>query len=144
MQETTAENVSISFEGPSEQELNDWLSNIQQEAEAIGARLTEIGEEYGELFEDLERDARHEVEDVMEEDGSLLINRIGDDVKAVSDTIDINWYALASKKPQAAAKSSKTGFYAGVTVGVISVVAAAGAIAACNKKQVLKSEEPLL
>lgn len=145
LQETTAENVSISFEGPSEQEFNDWLAGIQAEGEALGAQLQEIAEYYGEEFEDVQRDMEREVEDVMEESGEPLINRIGDDVKAVTDSFSADWYALASKKPKAAAtSSSKTGFYAGLGFGMVGALAVAGVVSAVNKKQVKDNEETLL
>ena len=86
-----------------------------------------------------------EVEDVMEESGEPLINRIGDDVKAVVDSYSSEWYALASKKPKAAAtSSSKTGFYAGLGFGMVSALAVAGVVSAVNKKQVKDNEETLL
>lgn len=86
-----------------------------------------------------------EVEDVIEESGEPLINRIGDDVKAVTDSFSADWYALASKKPKAAAtSSSKTGFYAGLGFGMVGALAVAGVVSAVNKKQVKDNEETLL
>ena len=140
-----ADNVSISFEGPSEEEFNDWLAGIQEEAEALASRLQDIAESYGEQFEDLADDMGDDIEDVMEEDGEPLINRIGDDVKAVVDSFESEWYALASKKPKAAAtSSSKTGFYAGLGFGMVGALAVAGVVSAVNKKKQVKDNEETL
>ena len=75
----------------------------------------------------------------------LVINRIGDDVKAVVDSFESEWYALASKKPKAAAtSSSKTGFYAGLGFGMVGALAVAGVVSAVNKKQQVKDNEETL
>lgn len=70
-----------------------------------------------------------------------LINGIGDDLKeTIGDSGNIEWWTAALAQKHAAAattkKPSRAGFYAGVSFGVLGVVAAAAMITACNKKKV--------
>ena len=55
--------VKISFEGKSEAELNEWLSDIQNRMEDIAGTLFDIGNEFKPKYEDLDR----QVEDLIED-----------------------------------------------------------------------------
>ena len=102
--------------------------------------------EYGQKYDDLNRDLERSLEPVGE-NAEKLTNRVGDDVKKVVDTVNVDWYMLASKKAKQAPKTSKSGFYAFAVIGGLSVFAAgAVAIAACGRKkqQISDNEEALL
>ena len=59
---------------------------------------------------------------------------------------DVTAQILAKKQAAAAATSKKSnaGFYAGLSFGVLGVVASAALITACNKKKTQECEETLL
>lgn len=81
------------------------------------------------------------------EDAEELAYDVSEDIVAIADTVNVEWWALAQKKAAAATsskKTSKAGFYAGVSFGVLGVVAATAMVAACNKKKVQANEEALL
>lgn len=85
--------------------------------------------------------------EVVAEDAEELAYDVAEDIAAVAETVNVEWWALAQKKAAAATsskKTSKAGFYAGVSFGVLGVVAATAMVAACNKKKVQANEETLL
>jgi len=97
-------------------------------------------------YEELSESMAAELEWVAE-DAEELAYDVADDIAAVADTVNVEWWALAQKKAAAATsskKTSKAGFYAGVSFGVLGVVAATAMVAACNKKKVQANEEALL
>lgn len=47
--------VTISFNGPTESELDDWLGSIQWEMEQIANTAIEIGNYFKPQYEDLDR-----------------------------------------------------------------------------------------
>lgn len=79
-----------------------------------------------------------------------LVDRVGDDVKKITDSAKTEFYALAMKKAKsAAAASSKqkksNGFYYGMASGAMGVFAATALYAACkSKKKIQDHEETLL
>ena len=77
-----------------------------------------------------------------------MINKLGGLAKETVESATVDWQKqqILAKRSAAAAtkKPSKAGFYAGVSFGVLGVVGAAAAIAACNKKKIQENEETLL
>ena len=59
----TGANVKVTFEGPSETELNEWLASNQSRVEEIGGKIENIANQYGEKFEDLADDFGDDLED---------------------------------------------------------------------------------
>ena len=143
-----ATGVKISFETKSEDELDKWLMDIQSKMEEIGGALIEIGNEFKPKYEDLDRQVEDKVEDGVVPKVEDLLNNLGGAAKDIADSATVDWQMqqLLAQKSAAVAtqKPSKAGFYAGVTFGVLGVVAAAAAIAACNKKKIQDNEETLL
>jgi len=147
------ENFHLTFEGPSEEELNKCLDKL-------GDKVEEISEELEEIADDL----RNDLEDVFEQ-AMEVVDMVGNKAKSVYDTIpedqkfwehdeeevDVEEASgtvaaranLASKKSKAAA-SSNAGMYAGISFGVIGLVAAGAMFAAATKKQVSDNEFCLL
>jgi hypothetical protein len=139
------ENVKLSFEGPSEQEFNAWLESIRVAAGAIGDQLETIGNEYKTKSDELNRVTGNALEPVGE-DVEDLLNWVGDDVKALTESImegvSVN---LASKnQPAQASTKSNSGYYAGAASGFFGVLAVAAVVAACNKKKTVHSTEESL
>ena len=130
----------IEFTGPTEDELNQWLEAIGEAAEAIGNQAEDIANRYADDFEDLAENFEEDMEPIAEQVEELL-NQVGDDIKNVTDSFVIT---LAKKQREQAAASSNAGVYAGVSFGVIGLVAAGAMFAACNKKRVANNEEALL
>jgi len=97
-------------------------------------------------YEEISESMAAELEWVAE-DAEELAYDAAEDIAAIADTVNVEWWALAQKKAAAATsskKTSKAGFYAGVSFGVLGVVAATAMVAACNKKKVQANEEALL
>lgn len=73
--------MTISFNGPTEEELDSWLMDIQDEMEEIASTAEAIANEFKPRYEDLDR----ELEDAFEDDvGPMvedLVNGFGDDLK---------------------------------------------------------------
>jgi len=98
-------------------------------------------------YEALNESLGEDLEYFVAEDAEELAYDVAEDIAAVAETVNVEWWALAQKKAAAATsskKTSKAGFYAGVSFGVLGVVAATAMVAACNKKKVQANEETLL
>ena len=103
---------------------------------------------YEDKYEDLNDDLEDDLEPVFDgvED---LVNRIGDDIKKITDSANTEFYALAMKRSQAAAaasqkKENQGGFYYGIASGALSVFAVAGLYAACQSKRKIQDHEETL
>ena len=79
-----------------------------------------------------------------------MVDRVGDDLKKITDSATTEFYALAMKKAKSAAaasasKKKSNGFYYGMASGAMSVFAATALFAACkSKKKIQANEETLL
>ena len=144
LQESTdqPQNVKVTFEGPNQQELEEWLAGLKTEIGAIGSSLGQIAEEYGRKYQDL----NDQLEDALEPVGADvedLANAVGDDLKKISDSVTTDFYALAMKNASnnSATSSSSNqnqkksnGFYYGMASGAMGVFAATALYAACKSR----------
>lgn len=139
------ENVKLSFEGPSEEEFNLWLESIGEAAGAIADQLETIGNDYKTKSDEINREAGDALEPVGE-DVEELVNWIGDDVKALTESImeGVSFSLAAKNQPAQASTKSNSGYYAGAASGFVGVLAVAAVVAACNKKKSVHSTEESL
>lgn len=142
MQENS--NVKITFEGPSETELNEWLASLQQRVEDIGSKVEDIANFYGEEFEDIAEDFGDELEDEVGDDLMHVVNEIGDQAKKIADEAKVDWYLMAAKKASTKSASSNASFYGGAAAGFFSVVALGAMYAACQRKKTVQANEETL
>jgi len=100
--------VNITFQGPSEEELNEWLFDIQQRVMDIAAQVEEVADAFGKDFEkaadafgedveNAQRTAEHALEDRVGGDVEELAADLGDAVKEMTDSAVVTWSALAAK-----------------------------------------------
>lgn len=145
MVEEQPKNVKVTFEGPSEAELNEWLASVQKRVEEIGEKLENIGHDYERKLDDLGEDLENDLEDKVGHDAEQLINEIGDAAKKISDEAKVDWYLMAAKKAsQRSAATSDASFYGGAAAGFFSVVALGAMYAACQRKKTVQANEETL
>jgi len=150
------ENFHLTFETPSEEELDEWFAKL-------GDKVDEVSGQVEDLVNDFADDVNQSgvFEQAME-----VVDMVGDGVKSIYDTVpedqkfwehdeeaehadeQVVMKAAAKKtslaKKSEAAASSNAGMYAGISFGVIGLVAAGAMFAAATKKQVNDNEECLL
>lgn len=143
--------ADISFTGPSEQEWNDLMARWENEVEAIRQKIESVEEEFRPKYEELDNQLAAAMEEKVKPSAEEFVGGVIDTVGPWWESLDVSVWngemALAKKQAAAAASSKKSnaGFYAGLSFGVLGVVASAAVIAACNKKKTTQEcEETLL
>jgi len=143
--------ADITFTGPSEEEWNALMDKWGEEVEAIGKKIEEVTEEFRPKYEELDKQLAEAMETNVKPSAEAFVGGVMEEVKPWWESFNVQVtngeMALAKKQAAAAASSKKSnaGFYAGLSFGVLGVVASAAVIAACNKKKTTQEcEETLL
>ena len=129
--------------------MSGWFEGLKNEVERIYGAVQAVEEQFKPRFGDLEQEMEAAIDAAVGEDIDAVIAGLADELAPIVQSIEAEtWgYNTLAFKREAAATSSKksnAGFYAGVSFGVLSVVASAAMIAACNKKKTQECEETLL
>ena len=133
------------------------MARWENEVEAIRQKIESVEEEFRPKYEDLDNQLAAAMEEKVQPSAEEFVGGVIDAVEPWWNSLDVmvwngegGWegeMALAKKQAAAAASSKKSnaGFYAGLSFGVLGVVASAAVIAACNKKKTTQEcEETLL
>lgn len=135
-------NVVITYDGLSPEEFEWYFRDIGEWLEDIGKGIEEAVENFADKLDEAGEDLEDDLEVPLEDLGYLL-EAVGQDVKdAFTYDISVDTY-LATKHAKAAA-SDNSYVAAGVTFGVVGVVAAAAVVFANRKKENRSVEEALL
>ena len=81
---------------------------------------------------------------IGEDQVGAQVNRTGDFVKSIVDTLDYKLEDISLAQTHAQAESSNTSAYAGAAFGVIGLAATLALVSTCNKKAVQQNQEALL
>ena len=135
-------NVVITYDGLSPEEFEQYFREVGEWLEDIGKGIEDAVEDYADKLDEAGEDLEDDLEGPLEDLG-YLVQTVGQDVKdAVTYDISVDTY-LATKHAKAAA-SDNSYVAAGVTFGVVGVVAAAAVVFANRKKENRSVEEALL
>ena len=81
---------------------------------------------------------------IGEDQVGAQVNRTGDFVKSIVDTLDYKLEDISLAQTHAQAESSNTSAYAGAAFGVIGLAATLALVSTCNKKAAQQNQEALL
>lgn len=149
-----SDGMDISFTTPTEAELDEMRQRIEGELETIQTILGDLEAEFAPQYETLDNALAQAVDEKLGGEVEDFVGGLMNDLEPYVNSWSAESWAnddavaqiLAKKQAAAAASSKKTGagFYAGLSFGVLGVVASAAMIAACNKKKTQECEETLL
>lgn len=130
--------ISISWSGPSPEELEDmvkgWAEDLEKIADGTANELVDLQDKYDEL--------RWEREDIVANFTEKVVNGTladaGDFVKTSLTEVqvtDANGQPVSFAHKKAAQESDYSGVITGVSAGVITMLAAATMVAVCNRQR---------
>ena len=127
------------------------MAKWENEVEAIRQKIESVEEEFRPKYEELDDQLAKALDEKVKPSAEEFVSGVATVVQPWWESLDVQVWngdmALAKKQAAAAASSKKSnaGFYAGLSFGVLGVVASAAVIAACNKKKTTQEcEETLL
>lgn len=144
MQEEMPEEVVITYNGPSQQEVEDFLKN---KVEPSLEKLESQGDELDSIVEDAAEalaQAASPVVEAMGQEAGTLADTLGSALKTQLSNIDVQATMLAQKA--AAQESSSSSIMTGFGAGIVGALAGAAVFGFVNrdKSTVANNQQPLL